>query len=167
MRKRYVAVMILMGMFAANAFAGNMTIRFKDGTYNVIDVSRIERIEFSDGPPSTAAPAPNEPTAASGCWTGHFTGSDISGYAMDITLAEHNGDVTGGYRYFHQAEGKQVRAIIENAVIQGNGLRGRWKQVEGIVAEGDFEWRWLSGEKCVAFEGSFSGTKYWNRMVKR
>lgn len=162
--KKFFAVVILMTvMMAVNAFSqDNMIIRFKNGSSQIIDMSSVDRIEFGNA----AAPSYGTP-AASGCWTGHFAGSDISGYGMDINLQEQSGTVTGGYSYYHKAQGKQVRAVILDATVQGDTLRGRWKQVEGVSAEGQFEWRWLSGEKCMAFEGTFDGTRYWQRMTKR
>ena len=100
------------------------------------------------------------------CWSGHFTGTDISGYPMDITLSENNGRVEGGYRYYHRAQQKEVTAMITDTSLQGNVLRGRWKQIKGIVASGNFEWKWLPNAQCRSFEGTFDGIKYWGKMTK-
>lgn len=153
-----------------------MVVTFKDGSVQTFETASIARIEFQsvkppaatgDSAPPASAPPASAPPAAGPCWTGRFGGLDISGYAMDIELTEKDGAVTGGYSYLHKAENKQVTAILVGARVEGDRLKGTWKQVKGIVAEGPFEWKWLPGQKCQAFEGTFSGTKFWHRMVKK
>lgn len=142
--------------------ADQMIITFQDGRTQSIDTGTILRIEFQSAGSSAATPP-----AATGCWTGRFRGTDISGYAMDIKLREMDGRVEGGYAYYHRAQQKQVTAVISDAVVTGRVLRGTWRQVTGIPAEGRFEWTWLPGGECQAFEGSFDGTRYWRRMTRQ
>jgi hypothetical protein len=125
--------------------------------------NRIGRVDPIPPPP----PPPPPPPTIRSCWAGHFTGTDTTGYAMDVRLTEHNGVVEGGYSYFHKAQGKHVRAVILDARMDGEVLSGRWKQVEGIPAEGQFKWRWLQGQRCKVFEGSFNGIKFWRRISRR
>jgi hypothetical protein len=86
---------------------------------------------------------------------------------MEINLVEKNGKVEGGYAYYHKGQGQNVTAVISNAVIEGDVLRGTWKQIKGIMGEGKFEWKWLPNEKCRVLEGTFDGTKYWLRMTRQ
>jgi len=134
-----------------------MIITFKDGRAQTLDTNTIQKIEFRSTPASTEAD----------CWTGHFSGTDSSGYAIDINLSVKNGVVEGGYSYYHKAQGQSVTAIITNTLVTGDVLRGNWKQTKGVVAEGKFEWTWLPNRKCAAFEGSFDGTKFWTQMIRR
>lgn len=129
-----------------------MVITFTDGKVQSIDLKTISKIEYK---------------SSATCWTGRFSGTDIGGYAMDINLVETDGRVEGGYTYYHKAQGKNVTAILANTVIEGDTLKGTWKQIKGIIAEGRFEWKWLPNERCRAFEGTFDGTKYWQRMNRQ
>lgn len=139
------------------ASAETLAITFKDGRVLTFNTKDIAKIDF-ETPSRTGGKAP--------CWDGAFTGSDISGYPMKLELREHDGTVEGGYSYFHKARGVAVTAVISETVVDGDVLRGRWKQVTGIPAEGRFEWRWLSGDRCRSLEGNFDGTKYWPRMTR-
>lgn len=166
MRPGTVAIVALLALGSGSARSEDrMVITFKDGRVQSIDTATIARIEFAPSarpaPPSTPVPTP-----APGTWTGHFAGTDTSGYAMDINLVERNDRVEGGYAYFHKGEGKHVTAVISQTVINGDVLRGTWRQTTGILASGTFEWRWLPGERGRAFEGSFNGTKFWVRMTR-
>lgn len=130
-------------------------------------MKQIESAIAAGSTPPNSWKAPTTPSSASACWTGRFTGLDISGYAMEINLVEKNGRVEGGYSYYHKGQGQNVVAVISDAVIEGDVLRGTWKQVKGIMGEGKFEWRWLPNEKCRVLEGTFDGTKYWLRMTRQ
>jgi hypothetical protein len=173
--KRLIFWAMLFGMYAVGTAMSQdtMIITLKNGTVQNIDTRDISKIEFksAQGQRPTSSPATttkDDPQLTqSGCWTGHFTGTDTSGYAMTINLVEKNGSVEGGYSYFHKGEGKSVTAVISNAVINGDALRGKWKQIQGIESEGTFEWKWLASAKCKTFEGSFNGTKYWPQMRRQ
>lgn len=140
-----------------------LVIIFKDGHQQSFSLAEIARIEFRGNAES------NTPTVrpVDSNWTGRFVGVDTSGYPIEISLTEQNGGVGGGYSYYHKAQRKQVRAIIVDTRIEGDTLRGRWKQVEGIISEGGFVWRWLAGQRGKAFEGTFDGVRYWTRMTRR
>jgi hypothetical protein len=173
--KNLILLALLFGVFAIGTAASQdaMIITFRNGTVQNIDTSAISKIEFrsTQGQTSTSSPStitknvPQETT--SGCWTGHFAGLDTSGYSININLVEKNGTVEGGYSYFHKAQGKSVTAVISNVVINSDVLRGKWKQTQGIIAEGTFEWKWLSSNKCQAFEGAFDNVKFWNQMRRQ
>ncbi|MFH1091306.1 MAG: hypothetical protein V1742_07030 [Pseudomonadota bacterium] len=167
--KKVLFIVLLLTVLCAGAVLAQdkMIITFKDGSVQSFDTNNIIKIEFQSAKPSTTYTPTPSPAPSSQCWTGRFAGLDTSGYAMDINLTEKDGIVTGGYSYFHKGENKQVTAIIVNAKIEGDRLRGTWKQIKGIIAEGPFEWKWLPGQKCQAFEGTFSGTKYWHRMTRK
>lgn len=163
MRKVWLAVAAWVILQTGVALAGDqMLITFQDGRKQSIDTSTILRIEFQPGGKSAVIPP-----AKTECWTGHFRGNDTSGYSMDINLRETNGRVEGGYSYYHRGQQKQVTAIIKDATITGGVLRGTWKQVSGIVAQGRFEWTWLPGAECKDFEGRFDGIHYWRRMTRQ
>lgn len=160
---KYFLTILTVALLAGAASAQNtMVITFKDGKTLNLDTNAILKIEYQQGHvsghPSTS-PQPD-------CWTGRYAGNDISGYGMDININESFGKVTGGYTYYHKGQQKYVTAVIDG-VVEGNAIKGRWRQVSGIVAEGNFVWRWLAGKECSAFEGSFDGTKYWQRMTKQ
>lgn len=138
-------------------------ITFKDGKELSFDTNSIQKMEFRSTQPATQPAA----QSAAGCWAGHYSGVDTGGYPMDIHLTEIDGKVEGGYKYYHKAEQKDVSAVLTDVTIQGNVLRGRWKQIKGIIFDGGFEWKWLPNGKCQSFEGMFDGTKYWPRMNKR
>jgi len=162
MQRNWWVIGILLVVLAGTAFAqDSMVITFQNGTKQTIDTSTILKIEFQRA--GASAGATREPT---GCWTGHFKGNDTSGYAMNINLRQTDGSVEGGYTYYHRGQQKQVSAIITDTAVTGNTLRGTWKQVSGIIAQGRFEWKWLPGSECQAFEGTFDGTKYWHRMAR-
>lgn len=163
MKRVWMAVAALMVFWTGAALAGDqMIITFQDGRTQSIDTGTILRIEFQSAGTSAVTPP-----AATGCWTGRFRGTDTSGYAMDINLRETDGRVEGGYAYYHRGKQRQVTAVITDAVITGRALRGTWRQVSGIPAEGRFEWTWLPGSECQAFEGSFDGIRYWRRMTRQ
>jgi hypothetical protein len=153
--KKFVFIALL-SMVICIGFAAysqdKMVITFIDGKVQSIDLKTISKIEYK---------------ASATCWTGHFSGTDISGYAMDINLVETDGRVEGGYTYYHKAQGQDVTAILTVTVVEGDTLKGTWKQIKGILAEGRFEWKWLPNERCRAFEGTFDGTKYWQRMNRQ
>jgi hypothetical protein len=157
---------ILMFLWLAmgiGATQDKMIITFKDGRVEALDTNAILKIEYKSAsiPIVTTAPPATE------CWAGHFAGSDTSGYDIDISLVVRNGVVEGGYSYYHKAQRQNVTAVITNTVVEGDVLRGKWRQTTGVIAEGKFEWRWLPNRKCAAFEGTFDGTKYWSQMARR
>lgn len=165
-------------MFVSSALAtaidesgrSTLVITFTNGSTQRFNMSEVARIEVSAShQPAPVAPTSKTqtvPTKAS-LWEGTFGGSDTSGYPMDIRLQVRNGVVTGGYSYFHKVASKQVRAVITDTSVQGDTLTGRWKQVEGIIAEGRFVWKWLPNQQGKAFEGSFDNIKYWHRMTRQ
>lgn len=157
-----------------------LQITFKNGNKQRFTLSDIARIEFIDDYqqiPTQTTPVPSSPSTTNttgqagikqvGNWDGLFGGEDKSSYPIEIRLTMENGIVSGGYSYFHKANNKSVKAIITETSIQGDTLTGRWKQVEGIIAEGRFVWKWLPGLQGKAFEGSFDSIKYWGRMNRK
>ncbi|PKN34330.1 MAG: hypothetical protein CVU61_09125 [Deltaproteobacteria bacterium HGW-Deltaproteobacteria-19] len=163
MKKEWLVISLLLVFWAGTVLAGDqMVITFQDGRTQSFDTSTILRIEFQ-----TAGASSGSMPALTGCWTGRFRGTDTSGYAMDINLRETDGRVEGGYAYYHRGQQRQVTAVIADATITGRVLRGTWRQVSGIPAEGRFEWTWLPGSECQAFEGSFDGTRFWRRMTRQ
>lgn len=163
--KRLGTGVLLLSLCCVNqAFSRDrMVITFKDGRVQSFDTATITKVDYVDVQQAPATDQAHPP----GCWTGHFAGTDISGYAMDITLEEKGGRVEGGYSYDHKAKGQHVTAVIENATIEGNTLRGTWRQVTGVADSGRFEWRWWPGDRCATFEGTFDGIKYWHRMTRQ
>lgn len=160
-----LSVGVLLSLLSVNpAFSGErMVITFKDGTVQSFDTATITKVDYV-----AAKQAPGRaPAHPSVCWAGHFAGTDISGYAIDINLDEKEGRVEGWYSYHHKGKGQDVTAVIENATTDGNILRGRWRQVKGVADSGRFEWQWWPGERCVMFEGTFDGIKYWHKMKRQ
>lgn len=164
MKRLCVGVSLLSLFCVEPAFSQNrMVITFKDGNVQSFDTATIVKVDYVSVQQAADADQAHPP----GCWAGHFTGTDISGYAMDINLDEKDGRVEGGYSYYHKAKGQNVTAVIENATIEGTTLRGTWRQVQGVTDSGRFEWRWWPGERCGTFEGSFDGIKYWHKMKRQ